>query len=249
MDTIDYLHKFKKETGIKLGIASGRGLTGIMPILIENHIDDIISVAVCAGGALLVDFENNTSKRINWVRIDQIKNVIERLDKIDGVSVTFHNENCVFYTKFHPYVNRIVTLNNFEGKYKIGEKEFKETARLVILLEDERKYELQKVMRQIEFPGLRGSVAEPFIYEIINKDVSKLSTIEEYVTKNGDTLDNVMAFGDSENDMEMLQGVGSGVCMVNGLEECKRIAKYVTEYSNDENGIIRFLEKYRRNEL
>jgi hypothetical protein len=37
-------------------------------------------------------------------------------------------------------------------------------------------------------------------------------------------LEDTIAFGDSVNDMEMLQAVSVGICMENGSESLKRIA-------------------------
>ncbi|MHC1684602.1 MAG: HAD family hydrolase [Clostridiaceae bacterium] len=49
-------------------------------------------------------------------------------------------------------------------------------------------------------------------------------------------LDNVIAFGDNYNDIEMLQCVGMPIAMGNSVEKLKAEAKYITK-SNDESGI------------
>ena len=41
-----------------------------------------------------------------------------------------------------------------------------------------------------------------------------------------------MAFGDSENDLEMLSGVGIGVAMGNGEDELKDQATHVIDTNN-----------------
>lgn len=52
-----------------------------------------------------------------------------------------------------------------------------------------------------------------------------------------------MAFGDSENDLEMLSGVGVGVAMGNGEDELKDQATHVTD-TNNQNGIAKALSHY-----
>ena len=52
-----------------------------------------------------------------------------------------------------------------------------------------------------------------------------------------------MAFGDGTNDRKMLEKVGTGVAMANGVPEVKAAADYITA-SNDEEGVARFIEKY-----
>lgn len=45
-----------------------------------------------------------------------------------------------------------------------------------------------------------------------------------------------MAFGDAENDIEMIKEAGIGVAMGNAMDSVKKVADVVTS-SNDENGI------------
>ena len=45
-----------------------------------------------------------------------------------------------------------------------------------------------------------------------------------------------IAFGDGNNDLEMIEHAKIGICMGNGTEELKKAASYVTK-SNQEEGI------------
>ena len=72
--------------------------------------------------------------------------------------------------------------------------------------------------------------------EIMPKGVSKASAIEKIAKKLGYSMENVMAFGDAENDIEMIKEAGIGVAMGNGMDSVKKVADVVTS-SNDENGI------------
>lgn len=55
--------------------------------------------------------------------------------------------------------------------------------------------------------------------------------------------DRVIAFGDGENDIEMIEFAGMGVAMGNAVPKLKTLSKAVT-LGNDENGIAVFLDKY-----
>ena len=50
----------------------------------------------------------------------------------------------------------------------------------------------------------------------------------------GITEQEIIAFGDAENDLEMLQYAGIGVAMGNANEELKMIADYVTTDVDDD---------------
>lgn len=52
----------------------------------------------------------------------------------------------------------------------------------------------------------------------------------------------LIAFGDGENDLEMLKEVGVSVAMGNAVNEVKEIATMVTD-SNEEDGLVTALSK------
>lgn len=54
---------------------------------------------------------------------------------------------------------------------------------------------------------------------------------------------NVMAFGDGENDIEMLQAAGIGIAMENAMDEVKAAADDITA-GNNNDGIAAALRKY-----
>ncbi|MBQ8560075.1 MAG: HAD hydrolase family protein, partial [Spirochaetaceae bacterium] len=53
-----------------------------------------------------------------------------------------------------------------------------------------------------------------------------------------------MAFGDSMNDESMIRLAGMSVAMVNGLDSIKDMARYVTELSNNQDGLARFVDDF-----
>lgn len=56
-------------------------------------------------------------------------------------------------------------------------------------------------------------------------------------------MHDVMAFGDGENDIEMLQAAGIGIAMGNAMPEVKAAADEVSS-GNNEDGIAEALQKY-----
>ena len=85
--------------------------------------------------------------------------------------------------------------------------------------------------------------SSPYSADIISADQSKLKGIAHLGEVFGFELSEVMAFGDSENDLEMLSGVGIGVAMGNGEDELKDQATHVTD-TNNQNGIAKALSHY-----
>ncbi len=79
--------------------------------------------------------------------------------------------------------------------------------------------------------------------DIISKDGGKKNAMLEIIARYGISPEECIAFGDSENDLEMLRVAGIGVSMGNGTEECKAAADYVTT-DCDEKGILNALRHF-----
>lgn len=80
-------------------------------------------------------------------------------------------------------------------------------------------------------------------YDVIPKSGGKKDGIKAIIDYYNFDLEEVMAFGDGQNDLEMLSYVGVGVCMANGHEDSKACSDYVTK-SVDEDGIVGALEYF-----
>lgn len=81
------------------------------------------------------------------------------------------------------------------------------------------------------------------LFEYVDPRINKGFGIEKVAKHFGVKLENCVAFGDEQNDMEMLQKVGIGVCMKNGSKQVKDCSTVVSSYTNDESAIARFIEE------
>lgn len=79
--------------------------------------------------------------------------------------------------------------------------------------------------------------------EVLPRGVSKGSGVKKMLREIGINLDNVMAIGDGENDVEMLEAVGWGVAMSNADDKLKAVADVVVD-SNDEDGVATAIERF-----
>ncbi len=73
--------------------------------------------------------------------------------------------------------------------------------------------------------------------------VSKWTAIEKLLKVYGFAANEVLAFGDSPNDIEMLQNAGIGVAMANACAEVKAIADEET-LSNADDGVYHYLKEF-----
>ena len=71
--------------------------------------------------------------------------------------------------------------------------------------------------------------------------MSKGNAIQRLAQDLGIAMSEVIAFGDSINDISMLEVAGQGIAMDNARDEVKRVADRTT-LSNDEDGIVHALK-------
>lgn len=81
------------------------------------------------------------------------------------------------------------------------------------------------------------------VIEIIKKGMNKAVGLKKIAHYFDIPQDQIIAFGDEDNDLEMIDYAGVGVAMGNAIDELKSLAKHVTA-TNEEDGIGAFLEEY-----
>ncbi|KAJ4952868.1 hypothetical protein NE237_029700 [Protea cynaroides] len=91
----------------------------------------------------------------------------------------------------------------------------------------------------------RGHVVQalPDMLEIVPPGTSKGSGVRMLLDHLGVTPEEIMAIGDGENDVEMLELASLGVALSNGSEKAKSVAN-VIGCSNDEDGVADAIYRY-----
>ena len=79
--------------------------------------------------------------------------------------------------------------------------------------------------------------------DVIPEKGGKVAGIRRFLEDCSISQEEIMAFGDGENDMDMLKFAGTGIAMGNADTQVKAIADEVTE-SVDENGVVRALYRH-----
>ncbi len=82
------------------------------------------------------------------------------------------------------------------------------------------------------------------IMDIIPQGVSKGNALMMLADKLNCPPENIIAVGNYYNDIEMIEMAKIGVAMQNSPPQVKEIADYVTERSNNEEGVLEVLERF-----
>ena len=79
-------------------------------------------------------------------------------------------------------------------------------------------------------------------FDVMAKGVTKATGIEAIRRHYQIPIEDVIAFGDNENDIDMISYAGVGVAMENATDALKAVANFVT-VSNDDDGLVYALER------
>ncbi|SEC66056.1 Cof-type HAD-IIB family hydrolase [Paenibacillus sp. GP183] len=103
---------------------------------------------------------------------------------------------------------------------------------------------LSEIRRSVEaWDVFEITNSHPSNIELNPKGVSKASGIAEVCKILGIQMSEVIAMGDSENDIAMIRSAGLGVAVGNAQEGVKRIAD-ITTVTNDEHAVARIINDY-----
>lgn len=85
--------------------------------------------------------------------------------------------------------------------------------------------------------------SQPMIMEFLPPKVNKAVGLKALLAHFNLGFDNLMTFGDADNDLEMIEAAQQGIVMANGLPEVKKVATALTD-SNDDDGVATYCEQY-----
>ena len=101
---------------------------------------------------------------------------------------------------------------------------------------------LFELCEQVARVGVLPTTSGMQFIEISAAGVSKASTLELLAAEHGFTADEVLAFGDSANDREMLGWAGHGVALANGTAPALATADEIAP-ANTDDGVAVVIER------
>lgn len=244
-EQVSYIRELKKRKGVRFGFASGRTLNSLIPLAKEMEILDVCDVIVANNGVDVYDVARNETEQNHLIPVTTVQKIVHMMESYkDILNVIVHSRNELYGMEKTRRIDRVLRINHYDQSqyHSIYDGGYDSVARVSLLFEEERYPEVRAVVEATEFPdGVQAFQSDVDIYDLVREGVSKARGIERYVSRQGDTLEQVIAFGDSGNDRRMLEEAGVSVAMKNGIKEICDIADYTTSRTNNENGIKEFL--------
>ena len=248
--------RLAQNQGILCGIATGRG-----PVKIEERIERLpLDVYVMYNGQLvytnekdiyLRPFSNEVLQQIVDFADDEHRQIIfGGRYRVDGSHLMKLSQKSLlkkiagWMPKWFPVRSTRRLLQSFspnreKGRYKKLSNLQAPIYQCVLFSAETEAQRLQE-----RLPNCSFQRSNPYSVDIVPKYGTKYHGILEFIKAVGIKPEEVMAFGDHYNDIEMIQKVGIGVAMGNGLSEVKAQADYVTA-TNEQDGIYQALKHFK----
>jgi Cof subfamily protein (haloacid dehalogenase superfamily) len=115
--------------------------------------------------------------------------------------------------------------------------------KVLMLKEPEILAKVEKKLQK-EFAGSLSIMrSKPFFLEFTESGVTKGTSLNSLIQQLGIIRDEVIAIGDGNNDLSMIQFAGLGVAMGNASEAIKAQADFITE-TNMNDGVAKVVEEF-----
>jgi len=243
-EVIEAVRQAKSEN-VKIVLCSGRSYQGLKQYF-EQLGQNVVDYCISFNGALITDVKNEKNLHELSLHEEDI-HPIERVSEETGLSVHFVTEKNI-YTPNNPigkYTIHEAYLTNMPLIYSPHSQFAGEVSPYKALLSGEKE-EIEQAIEKIPNEILNTYTfvrSGDFYLEVMKKEAGKGNALKYLADVLGIQKEEVVAFGDHENDLSMIQFAGLGIAMANAIDEVKKAAKVVTK-SNQENGVAYGLMKW-----
>ncbi|HPR81935.1 MAG TPA: sugar-phosphatase [Enterococcus sp.] len=232
--------------GVKIVLCTGRPLTGVESLLEELDLFSGNDYVITYNGSLVQStHDKEIVSKFGLSHDDYLE--IELLARKLGVHLHTETEDTMYTSNrdISPYTIHEAFLVNMPLKYRTPEEMTEELSIIKMMMIDEPALldEIIPLIPESFMEKYTVVKSTPFFLEILNKEVHKGAALERLATHLGLDRSEVMALGDNENDVTMIEYAGLGIAMANATENIKNVADAITT-SNDEHGVAEAIFSY-----
>ncbi|MBC9227041.1 HAD-IIB family hydrolase [Aeromicrobium sp. 636] len=225
-----------REQGIPVVIATGRAVPGVYDVLDKLGFREGLGVA--SNGSVV--FEVDPFEVVHTTTFDAREAVRRVLERVPEALVAVE-EVGVGYR-----VNRAFPHGEISGDIILDEVErmvSQPVTRVVVRAPDHDRDKFSSLVEDLGLEGTNYYIGYTAWLDLAPEGVSKASGLDVVCHRMGLTAADVLAVGDGNNDLEMLQWAGRGVAMGQAPDELKAAADDVTG-AVEEDGLAAELRRW-----
>ena len=170
---------------------------------------------------------------------------VARFAQERGVYCQTYSPDRFFYSVENEYAVSYAKSSSLEGEYVGDLTAFirKPVAKLLMMDTPERIAKLYEEARTLFAGQASLTCSKPYFLECNPLKATKGNALRWCGEHFGFTMDELIAFGDSLNDVSMLEAAGIGVAMGNARDDVKKLGFPVCA-SCDEDGVARYIDEH-----
>ncbi|HIH0446218.1 TPA: Cof-type HAD-IIB family hydrolase [Vibrio cholerae] len=236
------LFKVMSDKGIKFAVASGRQYYSLIELF--GSISSDIYFLSDNGASIIKGGKDILRHYIDKFKIEQL---IQISRKIDGAQLVICGRDYAYtdneILEINPELNK-----HFKLRKKVNDlmDVNDEIVKVSICHPDGAEYNVLPLIKSIFEDELQVVVSSDIWVDIMNKDVTKGSSLKFLQSKYSIGYDNTLCFGDYFNDIEMFSQCKYSYAMENAHPEVKKYAKFIAP-SNKDYGVISVLDELLSN--
>ena len=237
--------KHLNEKGVRFVISTGRNDVEIARLAYELGIEPLI---IGCNGATVRNLSTHETYVYKYMSTTALENLFSvayenkismRLTSLDYLYLTFpefdffdskRERRPSTYERTMIAENVYNVIDNYEQFSAYNDKIIK----AVVINNHEKVLLFQEMAKKI--PGLTGFRSSLTCLDVINEHASKGTALKTLAEKLKIAQNEVIAIGDGENDIPMLEYAGMAISMENGEEAVKDAADFITK-THDEAGL------------
>ncbi len=243
-ETVTLIKKLRK-MGVEFTIATGRLLSAVL-----DHADklEIKIPLITLDGTIVNRYPGEPSIFESFLNVKHVKKAINLADKY-FLTIALCHDSAIYYTEENAVLPTV--LNKFGAVYKevySYDNYLNETLELVLC--GENKENVKQVANKMSFPytyGVRSSFYKSrdkggiYYLEIRKMGSSKGDSMKKLQKHLNIKMRETAVIGDWYNDKSLFETDAVKIAIANAVPELKKMADYVTNRTNNENGIAEFL--------
>ena len=239
--SVEVIHRLQSR-GIQISICTGKTLPAVKPLAEKLN----IQIPIIMGNGPILQYSNGQIIHTSFFKEETVRRVIELISACDA-DITVLTPETIFVRRI---TDQVKAMMSFGGPYPreisswdLMQKDVQRVIKFVILNMGGAAA-LQPVADALK-NHLDGQVSYfptmPYMLEILPPGENKASGLRRLAEYLKIEPSEIIAIGDGDNDVVMLELAGLGVAVANATQACKAKADIIIE-SNDEDGPTRFLD-------
>ena len=222
-------------------ISTGRPIQGVLKYI---KLLDLKAPIITYNGGMIIDSETNEVIYEQKLDRKDAKQVID-LGQVYETTMIIWSNNKLYVNRLDDHVidykslsgESPIVINDYEEVYSQG------ITKVIWINEPDKLIQYQEEIKNKVNESITYCTSKPHYLEFFDHKVSKAKALEFIGRHHNIKKEEMMAIGDGNNDIEMIDYVGMGVAMDNATSLVKSVANYITS-SNDNDGIFKALEKF-----